>query len=72
MLIQPLKKWIIMINTIRKSSILLALNDINTQKQIKYTMASIEQETNEKVEEIDSKAKEEFNIGKGNFVHRLL
>lgn len=41
--------------------------------QIKHMMAFIEQEANEKAEEIDAKAEEEFNIEKGRLVqqHRL-
>ncbi|XP_055970594.1 V-type proton ATPase subunit E 2 [Sorex fumeus] len=46
----------------------MALNDVDVQKQIKHMMAFIEQEANEKVEEIDAKAEEEFNIEKGRFV----
>lgn len=38
------------------------------QKQIKHMMAFIEQEANEKAEEIDAKAEEEFNIEKGRLV----
>ena len=38
--------------------------------QIKHMMAFIEQEANEKVEEIDAKAEEEFNIEKGRLVHQ--
>ena len=33
-------------------------------------MAFIEQEANEKAEEIDAKAEEEFNIEKGRLVHQ--
>ena len=42
-------------------------------QQIKHMMAFIEQEANEKAEEIDAKAEEEFNIEKGRLVqqHRL-
>ncbi|MBN3297573.1 VATE1 ATPase, partial [Amia calva] len=36
--------------------------------QIKHMMAFIEQEANEKAEEIDAKAEEEFNIEKGRLV----
>ncbi|XP_034032946.1 V-type proton ATPase subunit E 1a [Thalassophryne amazonica] len=51
----------------------MALSDAGVQKQIKHMMAFIEQEANEKVEEIDAKAEEEFNIEKGRVVqtHRL-
>merc|ERR1712234_25566 len=39
-------------------------------KQIKHMMAFIEQEANEKAEEIDAKAEEEFNIEKGRLVQQ--
>jgi len=42
----------------------MALTDSDVQKQIKHMMAFIEQEANEKAEEIDTKAEEEFNIEK--------
>nr|CAG4652230.1 EOG090X0F8Y [Triops cancriformis] len=48
----------------------MALNDIDVQKQIKQMMGFIEQEANEKVEEIDAKAEEEFNIEKGRLVQQ--
>lgn len=38
------------------------------QKQIKHMVAFIEQEANEKAEEIEAKAEEEFNIEKGRLV----
>jgi len=43
---------------------------VDVNKQIKHMMAFIEQEANEKVEEIDAKAEEEFNIEKGRLVHQ--
>ncbi|XP_062065373.1 V-type proton ATPase subunit E 2 [Lepus europaeus] len=46
----------------------MALSDADVQKQIKHMMAFIEQEANEKSEEIDAKAEEEFNIEKGRLV----
>ncbi|XP_037110581.1 V-type proton ATPase subunit E 1a isoform X2 [Syngnathus acus] len=46
----------------------MALTDADVQKQIKHMMAFIEQEANEKVEEIDARAEEEFNIEKGRLV----
>uniref|UniRef100_G1TIW5 ATPase H+ transporting V1 subunit E2 n=1 Tax=Oryctolagus cuniculus TaxID=9986 RepID=G1TIW5_RABIT len=46
----------------------MALSDTDVQKQIKHMMAFIEQEANEKSEEIDAKAEEEFNIEKGRLV----
>lgn len=48
----------------------MALSDADTQKQIKHMMAFIEQEANEKAEEIDAKAEEEFNIEKGRLVQQ--
>ncbi|XP_034541204.1 V-type proton ATPase subunit E 1a [Notolabrus celidotus] len=46
----------------------MALTDADVQKQIKHMMGFIEQEAKEKVEEIDAKAEEEFNIEKGRLV----
>ncbi|KAM6221179.1 V-type proton ATPase subunit E 2 [Rhynchocyon petersi] len=46
----------------------MSLSDVDVQKQIKHMTAFIEQEANEKVEEIDAKADEEFNIEKGRLV----
>lgn len=46
----------------------MSLSDADVQKQINHMMAFIEQEANEKVEEIDAKAEEEFNIEKGRLV----
>jgi len=48
----------------------LALSDADVQKQIKNMMAFIDQEANEKAEEIDAKAEEEFNIEKGRLVQQ--
>lgn len=48
----------------------MALSDQDVQKQIKHMMAFIEQEANEKAEEIDAKAEEEFNIEKGRLVQQ--
>ncbi|KAB0396142.1 hypothetical protein E2I00_005251, partial [Balaenoptera physalus] len=42
----------------------MALSNADVQKQVKHTMAFIEQEANEEAEEIDVKAEEEFNIEK--------
>jgi len=53
-----------------KKSIIMALSDADVQKQIKHMMAFIEQEANEKAEEIDAKAEEEFNIEKGRLVQQ--
>uniref|UniRef100_A0A087XZX8 ATPase H+ transporting V1 subunit E1a n=1 Tax=Poecilia formosa TaxID=48698 RepID=A0A087XZX8_POEFO len=51
----------------------MALTDADVQKQIKHMMAFIEQEANERVEEILAKGDEEFNIKKGRLVqtHRV-
>merc|ERR1711963_551757 len=51
-------------------AIKMALSDADVQKQIKHMMAFIEQEANEKAEEIDAKAEEEFNIEKGRLVQQ--
>lgn len=48
----------------------MALSDADVQKQIKHMMGFIEQEANEKAEEIDAKAEEEFNIEKGRLVQQ--
>lgn len=48
----------------------MALSDADVHKQIKHMMAFIEQEANEKAEEIDAKAEEEFNIEKGRLVQQ--
>lgn len=47
----------------------MALSDNGVQQQINHMMAFIEKEANEKAEEIDAKAEEEFNIEKGRLVH---
>ncbi|ELU18703.1 hypothetical protein CAPTEDRAFT_166040 [Capitella teleta] len=49
---------------------LTSLSDADVQKQIKHMMAFIDQEANEKAEEIDAKAEEEFNIEKGRLVQQ--
>ncbi|XP_037668334.1 V-type proton ATPase subunit E 1-like isoform X2 [Choloepus didactylus] len=46
----------------------MALSNADVQKQIKHMMAFIEEEANEKAEEIDAKAEEEFSIEKGRLV----
>jgi len=46
----------------------MALSDADVQRQIQHMMAFIDQEANEKAEEIDAKAEEEFNIEKGRLV----
>lgn len=48
----------------------MALSDADVQKQIKHMIAFIDQEANEKAEEVDAKAEEEFNIEKGRLVHQ--
>ena len=45
----------------------MSLSENDVQKQLKHMMAFIEQEANEKAEEIDAKAEEEFNIEKVQF-----
>ncbi|CAL8085131.1 unnamed protein product [Calicophoron daubneyi] len=46
----------------------MALNDNEVQRQINHMMAFIDQEAKEKVEEIDQKAEEEFQIEKSRLV----
>jgi len=48
----------------------MTLSETDVQKQIKHMMAFIDQEANEKSEEIDAKADEEFNIEKGRLVQQ--
>lgn len=48
----------------------MSLSDADVQKQINHMMAFINQEANEKAEEIDVKAEEEFNIEKGRLVQQ--
>jgi len=48
----------------------MALSEADVNKQIKHMMAFIEQEANEKSEEVDAKAEEEFNIEKGRLVQQ--
>lgn len=48
----------------------MSLNDAEVRKQIEHMMKFIEQEAKEKVEEIDAKAEEEFNIEKGRLVQQ--
>lgn len=57
-----------MILDLRFSNFLL--NVSISRYQIKHMMAFIEQEANEKAEEIDAKAEEEFNIEKGRLVQQ--
>ncbi|CAD7093165.1 unnamed protein product [Hermetia illucens] len=47
----------------------MAMNDYEVQKQINHMIAFIEQEAKEKIEELDAKAEEEFNIEKGRIIH---
>lgn len=42
----------------------MGISDNDVQKQLCHMMAFIEQEANEKAEEIDTKAEEEFNMEK--------
>lgn len=48
----------------------MALSDADVQKQITHMMAFIEQEANEKAEEIEARAEEEFTIEKGRLVQQ--
>ncbi|PAV56253.1 hypothetical protein WR25_15693 [Diploscapter pachys] len=48
----------------------MGISDTDVQKQLRHMMAFIEQEANEKAEEIDAKAEEEFNIEKGRLVQQ--
>eukprot|EP00088_Acartia_fossae_P016188 TRINITY_DN19054_c0_g1_i2.p1 TRINITY_DN19054_c0_g1~~TRINITY_DN19054_c0_g1_i2.p1 ORF type:complete len:227 (-),score=83.08 TRINITY_DN19054_c0_g1_i2:482-1162(-) len=48
----------------------MSMTDTDVNKQIAHMMAFIEQEANEKSEEIDAKAEEEFNIEKGRLVQQ--
>ena len=43
----------------------MALSDAEVTKQIQHMVEFINKEAGEKVEEIDAKAEEEFNIEKG-------
>jgi hypothetical protein len=42
----------------------MGISDNDVQKQLQHMMAFISQEANEKAEEIDAKAEEEFNMEK--------
>ncbi|CAF4907344.1 unnamed protein product, partial [Rotaria socialis] len=46
----------------------MSLNDDDVAKQIQHMIAFIQQEAVEKVEEIEAKAEEEFNIEKSRLV----
>lgn len=46
----------------------MAVSDCEVKKQINYMVAFIEQEASEKIEELEIKAEEEFNIEKGRIV----
>ncbi|CAD5226374.1 UNVERIFIED_CONTAM: V-type proton ATPase subunit E, partial [Eudyptes robustus] len=48
----------------------MGISDNDVQKQLRHMMAFIEQEANEKAEEIDAKAEEEFNMEKGRLVQQ--
>jgi len=48
----------------------MPIKDDDVEKQLRHMMAFIEQEANEKAEEIDAKAEEEFNIEKGRLVQQ--
>lgn len=46
------------------------MSDVEVQGQIAHMIAFIDQEASEKVEEIDAKAEEEFNLEKGRLVQQ--
>jgi V-type H+-transporting ATPase subunit E len=48
----------------------MGISDNDVQKQLRHMMAFIEQEANEKAEEIEAKAEEEFNMEKGRLVQQ--
>uniref|UniRef100_A0A0N4Z362 V-type proton ATPase subunit E n=1 Tax=Parastrongyloides trichosuri TaxID=131310 RepID=A0A0N4Z362_PARTI len=48
----------------------MGISDNEVQKQLSHMMAFIEQEANEKAEEIDAKAEEEYTIEKGRLVQQ--
>jgi V-type H+-transporting ATPase subunit E len=48
----------------------MGISDNDVQKQLQHMMAFIGQEANEKAEEIDAKAEEEFNMEKGRLVQQ--
>lgn len=47
----------------------MGITDNDVQKQLRHMMAFIEQEANEKAEEIDEKAEEEFQLEKAFFIN---
>ncbi|OAF69183.1 Vacuolar proton pump subunit E [Intoshia linei] len=47
----------------------MALSDSGVEAQIQHMIAFIDQEAKEKVEEIETKTEEEFNIEKGKLIH---
>lgn len=50
----------------------MGISDNDVQKQLRHMMAFIEQEANEKAEEIDAKAEEEFNMEKVVLAYQLM
>lgn len=50
----------------------MVLTNNDVQDQLRHMVTFIEQEANEKAEEIDAKAEEEFNIEKGVYVNNGL
>jgi len=48
----------------------MAISETDVQDRLNHMMKFIEQEANEKAEEIDAKAEEEFNIEKGRLVQQ--
>ena len=49
----------------------MALSDAEVSKQLQHMVEFINKEAGEKVEEIDAKAEEEFNIEKGISIRKL-
>ena len=47
-----------------RKEVTMGISDNDVQKQLRHMMAFIEQEANEKAEEIEAKAEEEFNMEK--------
>jgi len=67
---RQLNTYYLVLSCNRNQKLKMTLSDADVGKQIKHMMAFIEQEANEKAEEIDAKAEEEFNIEKGRLVQQ--
>lgn len=50
----------------------MGISDNDVQKQLRHMMAFIEQEANEKAEEIEAKAEEEFNMEKVSIIYDFI